>query len=154
MEGARGVGVVANLTEETAAPVGILANIVEHLVIEEKVDHLQLCNLGYGQVEMPQHLPQLPEARLVVVDPQVLQHLYVLVLSLGEGLVILQPLPESSDVALLEASLALPQPPVLVQQVNFLLNARDLALEERCDDGLRLAYIDGPQELQLLGEHP
>ena len=63
----------------------------------------------------------------------------------------LQPLSESSDVALLETGLALPQPPVLVQQVYFLLNACDLSLEERCDDGLRLADIDGPQKLQLFG---
>ena len=129
----------------------ILADIVEHLVVEEEVDHLQFCYLGYGQVEMPQHFPQLPEARLVVVHPQILQHLYVLVFSLGEGLIILQPLPESSDVALLKAGLTLPQPPVLVQQINFLLNACDLPLEERCDDGFRLADIDGPQKLQLFG---
>ena len=100
---------------------------------------------------MPQHFPQLPEARLIVIDPQVLQHLYVLVLSLGESLIILQPLPESSDIALLKAGLTLPQPPVFVQQVNFLLNARDLPLEESCDDGFRLADIDGPQKLQLFG---
>ena len=45
LEGTRRIGVVTDLAEEVAAPVGIFAHIVEHLVVEEEVDHLQFCDL-------------------------------------------------------------------------------------------------------------
>lgn len=80
---------------------------------------------------MAQHFPKLLEATFVVVNSQVPEDLDVLVLSLGVGLVGLQPLAEGSDVALLKTRLTLPQLPVLVQQVDLLLDRCDFPPKER-----------------------
>ena len=125
----------------------VAADVFEHVVVDEEIDDLQLRDLGDHVVEVARDFPQLPEPRLVVLRPQLLQHLQRIVLLRTAPRP--QPFSQGRGVALLQTALVLPYFSVLIEQVDLLLDDGDLAIDDSVDSGLRLSDIDRPQKLCL-----
>lgn len=82
-----------------------------------------------------------------------LKDLHLIVFLIRECLPTLQPFSKSSDVPLLQSALVLPDPSVLVQDVDLLFDVGDLAPDETGDGRFGLADVDCPQEFQSFVEH-
>jgi hypothetical protein len=153
LESACNVAIVRNRGEKTIALLGILPDLVKHLVVEEEVNDLQLTDFGDHQIELTCDSPELLEPALVVVHSQLLEDLAILILLLVQSLPFPQPFPEGSCIALLQTALALPDLSILIEQIYLLFDGCDLTSEQGGDGRFRLADVDGSEELEAFIEH-